>query len=125
MIKKSFFFLILFPGFIFTTNAQDTAEYNAGGYGYFMTGPSVLITSAINDHLKTSQVLGNDFSGSTLGIGAGGEGFAVMGKFMIGGGGFGFSGFTGSSDKGKAGPSNGGGYFKFWYPFFTNKNRCM
>jgi hypothetical protein len=117
-MKKSIlptFLLLLFSSFLLSQNREITG----GGGGNFMTGPTLIFANNITDYLQEPAVLGPNYDPSTLGIQAGGEGFGIVRRFTIGGGGFGYNSFNSTAENGKIERSGGGAYFRLGYRFFT------
>jgi hypothetical protein len=120
-MKTSFTFLVLFLT-LGTVNAQDSCAhrcgsnlpYNAGGFGHFYTGPSYFQYGEVSSYLEKPAVL-NASLPVRIGTIAGGEGTALLGNFLIGGGGFGQNVVRTTTDSARVDVSIGGGYFKFGY----------
>lgn len=124
-MKNYFSFFILLIAFT-RMNAQETTDfpYNAGGFGHFYTGPSFYQVGELRGYLESASVL-NTTIPKRAGTIAGGEGFALLGRFLIGGGGFGEGVQRHTTDSARLDISFGGGYFKFGYVFcYKNYNFC-
>ncbi len=118
-MKTSFTFLfLLFTAA--TVSAQDTTThrhrlpYNAGGFGHFYTGPGFFQVGEVATYLEKPTVL-NEALPVRVGTMAGGEGMALLGNFLIGGGGFGQNVVRHTTDSARVDLSAGAGYFKFGY----------
>ncbi|MBK9013804.1 MAG: hypothetical protein IPM82_06800 [Saprospiraceae bacterium] len=94
-------------------------EIIGGGGGHFMTGITYVFANNMTDYLQEPTVIGTGYDPSPLGLQAGGEGYGLVGRFSLGGGGFGFNSFNASGPNGKVERAGGGGYFKMGYRFFT------
>jgi len=90
-----------------------------------MTGPSWVFSQKVNDYLSEPYIMGASYSPTNLGIQAGGEGFAMIHRVLIGGGGYGISQFTQSADSASLVQGSGGGYFKVGYVFWSKQKTFM
>lgn len=112
-MKKAIFALLLLAGF--TTHAQDVKfPYNAGGFGHFFMGPGVFMPGELGDYLERSDVLNTPIS-PRAGSMVGGEGAGLLGRAIIGGGGFGQTISRITTDSLRSELSFGAGYFRFGY----------
>ena len=109
-------------GFYASTSAQ---QIERGGFGYFMSGPAFVLSSKVDNYLSTEDVLGPSYKAPTISVGAGGEGFAILGRVIIGGGGFGLSQFVQHCDSASLTQSGGWGYFKTGYIVWSKKYSFM
>lgn len=110
--------LILMTLLVAAGNA-GSQSLDAGGLGYFMTGPNWIYASRIDDYLARPEVLGPSYQPYHLGMMIGGEGFGLADRFLIGGGGYGTGVFSVQSDSGAVTEFQGGGYFKAGYLFWS------
>lgn len=98
-----------------TVQAQkDSAAYTSGGFGHFFQGPSYFMPNNLVDYLESPEVLGAPIS-SRMGTTSGGEGAALLGSFLVGGGGFVQTSARHLTDSTRMNLTMGGGYFKFGY----------
>ncbi len=90
----------------------------AGGFGYWMVGYGQGELGDVASYLRDAgyPVPGNG------GILNGGEGYALVGRLLVGGGGFGISLQSTTSPSYNAEASVGGGYFSFGYALFNTRN---
>ena len=90
----------------------------AGGFGYWMVGYGYGELGDVASYLKDANypVPGNG------GILSGGEGYALLGNLVIGGGGFGISLQSATSPQYNSSASIGAGYFSFGYTLFNSTN---
>lgn len=122
-MKTYFFILAFLVGTL--SKAQDSCiAYNVGGFGHFYTGPSYLQQSDLHEYLESGPVLGTNLPFRSGNM-SGGEGACVLGRFIIGGGGFGQSLIRKTTDSARATVSFGGGYFKFGYIFHFHKENLL
>lgn len=118
-MKKTLFTLCLALAGSFASNAQEKGLY--GGFGFFEFGYSQYSNSALNGALNAAgySSLGNGF------VTTGGQGFAVINNFIIGGAG----GSLGSQSFGRNntnGRFNAGyGIFQLGYGFKAGKNGLL
>lgn len=114
-------FFFLFAGL--QLHAQDSLfPYTAGGFGHFFIGPGFFSSQKITDYLGKSDVLHTNIPFRPGNI-SGGEGFGLLGRFIVGGGGFGNNLMRTSTDSARLDVGFGGGYFKFGYVFhYTRGN---
>ena len=117
-------YLIFLASLIFGQGATSQ-QINSGGFGHFMIGPAWSLSQKVDDYLAQPNVLGNSFQPIQSGVLAGGEGFAVINRVLIGGGGYGISHFSQSSDSGSLIKAGGGGYFKAGYIVWTRTRSFM
>lgn len=118
--------LTLLLGSMHTLTAQETSDEKiTGGFGHFFIGPGFIQAKKINDYLKKPDVLGSSYSPSTMAYSIGGEGGAVLNRFIIGGGGFGMFSPSYSTDSARTMTGMGGGYFKIGYIFYQRTNTFM
>lgn len=113
---------------IISMQAQDNEStcfpYNAGGFGHFFTGPAYFHTGKLGDYLEKPDVLNANLP-VRPGNMSGGEGVSMLGRFLIGGGGFGETTDRITTDSARANFSFGAGYFKFGYILkYKNGNFC-
>lgn len=95
--------------------AQDSCfQYNAGGFGHFYTGPAFLQMGNLREYLERPDVMNVNLP-VRPGTISGGEGAALLGRFILGGGGFGQTIFRETTDSARVNVYMGGGYFKFGY----------
>jgi len=106
------------------TNTENEKQIS-GGFGHFFIGPALFQTQTMTDYLKRNDILGAAYSPSNIGYTIGGEGAAVFGQFIIGGGGFALISPITSTDAGMARATIGGGYFKMGYLFYKKQNTFM
>lgn len=104
---------------------SQTVTYDGGGYGHFMMGPSWLQSYTLTDYIMEAPVLGMDAEANRMSMMVGGEGFAIVGRFIVGGGGMAMEGVTWRSYKGNATVSSGAGYFKTGYCIITNTRQFL
>lgn len=116
---KNFLALILFGTFCYHVSIAQSSLYK-GGYGHFMIGPGWLINNEFSDYLQQPEVLGPSLDWRNTGIGAGGEGFAELRGFLLGGGAYGLLMPSMQADSGAAWIGLGGGYFKTGYVALQN-----
>lgn len=96
-------------------NAQEQApEYTSGGFGHFFQGPSYYMPRDLMNYLESPAVLNAPVS-SRMGTTSGGEGAALLGNFLVGGGGFSQTSARHLTDSTRMNLSMVGGYFKFGY----------
>lgn len=96
-------------------NAQDSScSYTSGGFGHFFQGPSYFMPNKLVDYLESPAVLNAPIS-LRMGTTSGGEGAALLGSFLVGGGGFVQNSARHLTDSTRMQLSIGGGYFKFGY----------
>lgn len=118
--------LAVLLGTLHTVSGQEAAESKiTGGFGHFFIGPGFIQAKKINDYLKKSDVLGSSYSPSSMNYSIGGEGGAVLNRFIIGGGGFGMFSPSYSTDSARTMTGMGGGYFKIGYIFYQRPNTFM
>ncbi|MCF8245037.1 MAG: hypothetical protein K9J37_11335 [Saprospiraceae bacterium] len=103
--------------FVFPAFGQNRYIVGGGG-GHFMIGATYVFAQDVIGYLQEPTVVGPDYEPTPLDIQAGGEGYTMIGRFSLGGGGFGFGGFTASSPNGKVKQRGGGGYLKLGYRFY-------
>ena len=116
-MKKLIF--ILFSILFYQTVSGQDIILTGGGGGHFIIGPATIIQPVITDYLKEPQVLGATYNATPIALQFGGEGYAMLNKWLVGGGGFALAGFTNSTDVGKVTIGGAGGYFKTGYRFWT------
>lgn len=107
LIALSFMLTIVYP-----LMAQNKA--NNGGFGYFRGGVGMPLGNQVQNRLKEANMFGNQFKLSTPGVHLGGQGFGIINRFIIGGGGYSTT-ITGSNDLGETTYSIGAGFFNFGY----------
>ena len=117
---KKLIFSVLAILFLQTGNGQDII-ISGGGAGHFTIGPSLVFSKSIQDYLKEPHVLGSSYDGTPWALQIGGEGYAMINKFLVGGGGFALSGFKTTANDGNAMMGGAGGYFKTGYRIFSGK----
>jgi len=90
----------------------------AGGFGYWMVGYGYGELGDVASYLKDAgyPVPGNG------GILSGGEGYALIGNLVIGGGGFRITLQSATSSQYNSSASIGAGYFSFGYTLFNSNN---
>ncbi len=93
----------------------------AGGFGYWIGGYAQIQPPAAYDNIKGA---GYPQPGSS-GLLSGGEGYALIGKLVIGGGGFGIGLFGGTSPDYNSSAGVSGGYFSLGYVLFANDNMLL
>lgn len=97
--------------------AQEKAsKYVTGGFGHFYQGPCYYAPSALLDYLGKTEVMNTTLQ-HRMGTMAGGEGAALLGDFMIGGGGFAETALRTITDSARTQLYVNGGYFRFGYVF--------
>lgn len=99
---------------LITSAQEQTTSYTSGGFGHFFQGPSYYMPKNLVDYLESPEVLGAPIS-NRMGTTSGGEGAALLGKFLVGGGGFAQTSARHVTDSTRMQLSMGGGYFKFGY----------
>lgn len=128
-MKKLIFALLALAFFLGSNpaNAQGNNDETktVGGFGHFFIGPAFIQSKKVNDYLKRSDVMGSSYSPATFGYTIGGEGAAILNRFIIGGGGFGVVTPSISTDSSRAQAAMGGGYFKVGYIFHQKPNTFM
>jgi hypothetical protein len=122
-MKKLLLMLFFLPVWL-TSTGQDII-ISGGGAGHFMTGPAFILNKNVTDYLKKPTVLGPSYDGVPLAMQIGGEGYAMINKFIIGGGGFALAGFESNAGHGTVTIGGAGGYFKSGYRFWTRKASFM
>jgi hypothetical protein len=108
----------LFLSLMLLINLQVWAQTTiiSGGFGHFMTGPSYSYNSSMENFLKGNTMLGSSLNLNRVGILSGGQGFAVIGeRYLIGGGGWGSSTPSTTTNFGKVSQTNSGGMFNMGY----------
>lgn len=118
-MKKLLF--LVFPFLLGQAALGQEVFLTGGGAGHFVIGPSIIIQPRISDYLKEPQVLGASYNAAAAALQIGGEGYAMIDGWIIGGGGFALSGLANSSGNGKAIIGGAGGYFKSGYRFWTKE----
>ena len=116
---KNLLSLILIGTFFYNVSIAQSSLYK-GGYGHFMIGPGWLIHNEFSDYLQQPDVLGTSLRWRNTGVGAGGEGFAELRGFLLGGGAYGLLMPSMRADSGTAWIGLGGGYFKTGYVAMQN-----
>ena len=122
-MKKFLLLLAIFLGWQFS-NGQDII-LTGGGAGHFMVGLALILNKNVTDYLTKPDVLGPSYDGTPLALQIGGEGYAMINKFIIGGGGFGLGGFESGADDGNVTIGGADGYFKTGYRFWTRNTSFM
>ncbi len=112
-MKTNLIIAILFLS-LFGRAQESCYSYTSGGFGHFFQGPSYYMPGGLINYLESREVLGAPVSGRAGTI-SGGEGVALLGKFIVGGGGFSQTSARHLTDSTRMQLSMGGGYFKFGY----------
>ncbi|MFQ5448050.1 MAG: hypothetical protein ACE5FF_14080 [Saprospiraceae bacterium] len=96
-----------------------------GGAGHFTVGPAYIYSANTTKYLRGSTLLGSGYNGPPPALQIGGEGYAMINKFLVGGGGFAIGGFESGAGGGAANISGAAGYFKFGYRFWSRETSFM
>lgn len=115
--------ILLFASVVSLLNAQQScSSFSSGGFGHFIHGPAFYYPKSLINYLEGPTVLNTSIP-RRVGTISGGEGMAMLGNFLIGGGGFSQASLRHISDSSRIAISLVGGYFKFGYSFcHCNKN---
>ena len=112
---------LLYCHFLFSQDIIITG----GGAGHFTIGPAYIYDARTIDYLRGGSLLGQDYKGPPPAVQLGGEGYAMINKFVVGGGGFAIGGFESRAGGGSANIGGAAGYFKFGYRFWSRKTSFM
>lgn len=96
----------------------------SGGFGHFFVGPAFFQLGDLQPYLEGAAILGTPFS-RQMGTIIGGEGTSLMGRFLIGGGGYGTAYQPVSSSDARVSMGMGAGYLKVGYLLFSRPNHLL
>lgn len=103
----------------------QAVTYDGGGYGHFTIGPSLLQSNDLSVYIQMPAVLGLDADANQRSLMIGGEGFGIIGRFIVGGGGMAMEGVTWRSIKGSATVFSSSGYFKTGYVVYQRPRQFI